>query len=90
YKAQRPETPDALKVQSPWAPKICDALGLPSLSVEGFEADALLATLAAACSSAAPTPTPTATPVPTPAGSTSGAGAPQPLPPDEVAGARES
>ncbi len=46
YKAQRPETPDDLITQSPYAPKICEALGITALEKPGYEADDVLGTLA--------------------------------------------
>ncbi len=44
YKANRPPTPDDMKQQAPYAGKICAALGVPVLSLEGYEADDLIAT----------------------------------------------
>ncbi len=49
YKAQRPDTPPDLIAQSPWAPKICRALGLSALEMPGYEADDILGTLAVQC-----------------------------------------
>ncbi len=45
YKAQRPPMPDNLSLQVPVVKKIIDALGLPVLEKEGFEADDIIATL---------------------------------------------
>jgi DNA polymerase-1 len=45
YKAHRPPMPDALVSQLPYIKKIIDALNLPSLGREGYEADDLIATL---------------------------------------------
>src|SRR5262245_56996799 len=45
YKANRPETPQDLVVQIPYVKKVCEALRVPLLEVEGFEADDLIATL---------------------------------------------
>jgi len=45
YKANRPPMPDDLAQQIPYIKKIVDALGLPSLEKEGFEADDLIASL---------------------------------------------
>lgn len=45
YKAHRPAMSEDLKVQIPWIQSIVDAYRLPSLSVEGFEADDIIATL---------------------------------------------
>ncbi len=44
YKANRPPTPEDMKQQAPYAGKICAALGVPVLALEGFEADDLIAT----------------------------------------------
>ena len=44
YKAQRPPMPDDLKVQIPVIFEIVDALGIPSLQVEGYEADDIIGT----------------------------------------------
>lgn len=44
YKANRPPSPDDLNVQSPYARKVCDALGVAVLEQKGFEADDLIAT----------------------------------------------
>ncbi len=46
YKAQRPETPEELKSQSPLAHKMLAALNVPVFSIRGVEADDILATLA--------------------------------------------
>ncbi|MDQ7783173.1 MAG: DNA polymerase I [Desulfomonilaceae bacterium] len=45
YKANRPEMPDDLRLQIPKIHEVVDAYRLPSLSVEGFEADDIIATL---------------------------------------------
>ena len=45
YKAQRPPMPDNLSIQVPVVKKIMDALGLPLLEKEGFEADDIIATM---------------------------------------------
>ncbi len=45
YKAQRPPMPDNLSLQVPVVKRIIDALGLPVLEKEGFEADDIIATL---------------------------------------------
>lgn len=45
YKATRPPTPDELKSQFPIVHEVIDAFGFPSYSVEGYEADDLIATL---------------------------------------------
>ncbi len=44
YKAQRPPLPDDLKVQIPVIFEIVDALGVPSLQLEGYEADDIIGT----------------------------------------------
>jgi DNA polymerase-1 len=45
YKATRPETPDDLQVQKPYARRVCEALRIPVLEHRGVEADDLIATL---------------------------------------------
>ncbi len=45
YKAQRPPMPDNLSLQIPYVKKIIDAMGLPVLEKEGFEADDIIATI---------------------------------------------
>ncbi|MCK9374650.1 MAG: DNA polymerase I [Syntrophobacterales bacterium] len=45
YKAHRPPMPEALVSQLPYIRKIIDALNLPSLVYEGYEADDLIGTL---------------------------------------------
>ncbi|HET8733037.1 MAG TPA: DNA polymerase I, partial [Anaeromyxobacteraceae bacterium] len=47
YKAQRPETPADLKPQLPLVREVTRALDVPLLEAEGFEADDVIATLAA-------------------------------------------
>jgi DNA polymerase-1 len=46
YKANRPAMAEDLRVQIPLIHRIVDGYGLPSLSVEGYEADDIIATLA--------------------------------------------
>jgi DNA polymerase-1 len=46
YKAQRAETPEPFKEQEPLIREVVDALGIPSVQVEGYEADDVIATLA--------------------------------------------
>jgi DNA polymerase-1 len=45
YKAHRPPMPEALATQLPYIKKIIEALNLPSLVLEGYEADDLISTL---------------------------------------------
>ncbi|MDO9533242.1 MAG: DNA polymerase I [Deltaproteobacteria bacterium] len=45
YKAHRPPMPEALVTQLPYIKKIIDALNLPSVVHQGYEADDLIATL---------------------------------------------
>ena len=45
YKAHRPPMPEALVTQLPYIKKIIDALNLPSVVHEGYEADDLICTL---------------------------------------------
>ena len=45
YKAQRPPMPDNLSLQVPFVKQIIDAMGLPVLEKEGFEADDIIATV---------------------------------------------
>ena len=46
YKANRKETPDAFRSQLSLIFEVLDALGIPRLSVPGYEADDIIATLA--------------------------------------------
>lgn len=46
YKAHRPPPPDDLLVQEPMIQQVLEAMRIPVLSVAGFEADDLMATLA--------------------------------------------
>ncbi|MEW6283156.1 MAG: 5'-3' exonuclease H3TH domain-containing protein, partial [Candidatus Eremiobacterota bacterium] len=46
YKANRPPVPSALKQQIPMVIEGLDRLGIPALSVDGYEADDVMATLA--------------------------------------------
>lgn len=48
YKAGRPETPDTLRQQLPLIREVLEALRIPIVELEGYEADDLLATLAKA------------------------------------------
>lgn len=47
YKANRPEMPEELGRQFPWAKRVCAALGVPCLERDGYEADDLIGTLTA-------------------------------------------
>ncbi len=46
YKANRPEMPDDLSTQIPYIMQVCEAFCIPILSVDGFEADDVIGTLA--------------------------------------------
>ncbi len=46
YKADRPPTPDALISQFPYVRKIVDALGIPTVEMDDYEADDVAGTLA--------------------------------------------
>lgn len=46
YKAQRQPMPDSLVVQVPYIQKVVEAFGIPSITVEGYEADDVIGTLA--------------------------------------------
>lgn len=46
YKAQRPDTPEDLLLQLPWVRRTLEALRIPILEYEGYEADDVLGTLA--------------------------------------------
>ncbi|HYL64029.1 MAG TPA: DNA polymerase I [Candidatus Methylomirabilis sp.] len=47
YKAQRQPMPDDMRVQIPYVRRLCQALRLPILEVQGFEADDVIGTVAA-------------------------------------------
>ena len=47
YKANRPAFPEELSVQLPYVRRFCQALGIPLVEKEGFEADDVIGTLAA-------------------------------------------
>ncbi len=49
YKATRQKTPDDLLAQVPWIEEILNALGIPVLRCDGFEADDIIATVAKKC-----------------------------------------
>jgi DNA polymerase-1 len=46
YKANRPAAPEDLTVQLPYVRRFCQALGIPLVEKEGFEADDVIGTLA--------------------------------------------
>jgi len=46
YKANRDETPEAIKTAVPYIQKILDAMKIPVVELEGYEADDLIGTLA--------------------------------------------
>ena len=46
YKAHRPPMPDDLSVQIPYVRKLCEAMRLPILEFEGYEADDVIGALA--------------------------------------------
>ncbi|MCF0198729.1 MAG: DNA polymerase I, partial [Bacteroidaceae bacterium] len=46
YKAQREETPEAIRTAVPWIRRILEAYRIPVLEVSGFEADDVVGTLA--------------------------------------------
>ena len=49
YKANRFKAPEDLTAQIPWIIELIEKMGIPSISVEGFEADDIMATLAIRC-----------------------------------------
>lgn len=49
YKANRMKTPEDLHAQIPWIEEILEALKIPVLRSEGFEADDIIATVARKC-----------------------------------------
>ena len=46
YKANRSETPEAIRIAIPYLHRILDAMHIPHMGVEGYEADDLIGTLA--------------------------------------------
>ena len=50
YKATRNKTPEDLHAQIPWICDILEALGVPILQCDGYEADDIIATVAKKCS----------------------------------------
>ena len=49
YKANRPKTPEDLHAQIPWICDTLNALGIPVLQCDGYEADDIIATVARKC-----------------------------------------
>lgn len=49
YKATRNKTPDDLHAQVPWITEILEAMGVPVLQCDGYEADDIIATVAKKC-----------------------------------------
>jgi len=46
YKAQRPPMPDEMVVQLPYVRKLCEAMRMPILELDGYEADDVIGTMA--------------------------------------------
>jgi DNA polymerase-1 len=46
YKAQRPPMPDEMSVQLPYVRQLCEAMRLPILELDGYEADDVIGTMA--------------------------------------------
>jgi len=46
YKAQRPPMPDEMSVQLPYVRRLCEALRMPILELDGYEADDVIGTMA--------------------------------------------
>ena len=46
YKAQRQPMPDEMKQQLPYVRRLCEAMRMPIVEVNGFEADDVIGTLA--------------------------------------------
>jgi len=46
YKAQRPPMPDEMGVQLPYVRRLCEAMRLPILELDGYEADDVIGTMA--------------------------------------------
>jgi DNA polymerase I len=47
YKAQRPPMPDEMSIQLPYVRRLCEALRLPILEFDGYEADDVIGAMAA-------------------------------------------
>lgn len=52
YKANRPKTPEDLHAQIPWICDVLEAMGIPTLQCDGYEADDIIATVADQCNKA--------------------------------------
>jgi DNA polymerase-1 len=46
YKAQRPPMPDDMSVQLPYVRRLCEAMRMPILELDGYEADDVIGTMA--------------------------------------------
>src|SRR5271165_4913613 len=46
YKAQRPPMPDEMRVQLPYVRRLCEAMRMPILELDGYEADDVIGTMA--------------------------------------------
>jgi DNA polymerase-1 len=46
YKAQRPPMPDEMSMQLPYVRRLCEAMRLPILELDGYEADDVIGTMA--------------------------------------------
>jgi len=46
YKAQRPPMPDEMSLQLPYVRRLCEAMRLPILELDGYEADDVIGTMA--------------------------------------------
>ncbi len=49
YKANRPKTPEDLHAQVPWICEVLEALGIPVLQCDSYEADDIIATVSRKC-----------------------------------------
>jgi len=52
YKAHRTPMPDDLREQIPWVRKVIEAMGIPMVQLDGYEADDVIGTLAKTASAA--------------------------------------
>jgi DNA polymerase I len=46
YKAQRPAMPEEMRIQMPYVRRLCEAMRLPILELDGYEADDVIGTMA--------------------------------------------